>query len=327
MLDFSVRVVIRLWFPERIGIPRPDVILGSSPHLFGALAGWILAKRHRIPFVLEVRDLWPKSLQSLLGFSRHHPLIVLMGAVEKSLYRRSTLIVGLLEGMGAHVLSCAGAKTAPTVWIPNGVDLRHIPEASPIPESLDFTLVYIGAHGRPNSLITVLQAARLLEESGERTLDGGLYRFEFFGDGVCKTDLEVYARQYDLHGVVFHNPIPKSAVSGVLGGADACLLPGLSTTLYESGVSPNKLFDYFASGRPVLCGISAPNDPVSEAHAGLLVSPEDPVALALAIKKLSHMPLSDRQALGSSGRAYVERNHDSRRLAARYAAAILSVLR
>jgi glycosyltransferase involved in cell wall biosynthesis len=327
MLDFSLWVIIRCWFPQRINIPSPDVIVGSSPHLFGALAGWILAKRHGVPFVLEVRDLWPKSLETLLGLKPHHPLIMLMGAVEKFLYRRSTIIIGLLGGVGAHVSSCAGPNSAPVLCIPNGVDLGAVPAATPLRDSRDFTIVYTGAHGPPNSLNTVLEASRLLQESGATSPNGGSFRFNFYGDGVCKSDLVSYARLHGLRSVVFHDVVPKLDVFGVLSEGDACLLTGLSTKLYESGVSPNKLFDYFAAGRPVLCGIYSPNDPVSEAQAGFIVTPEDPIALVNAINTLSRMSLSDRQTLGNNGRAFVELHHDSRRLAARYAEALSTVIR
>ncbi|MBK5283685.1 MAG: glycosyltransferase family 4 protein [Nitrospiraceae bacterium] len=326
MLNFSMKVVYRCWSPERNDVPRPDVIIGSSPHLFAALAGWILAKRHRVPFVLEVRDLWPKSLESLLGLNRHHPLIMLMGAIEIFLYRRSSLIIGLLPGMSVHVSLRAGASAADVVWIPNGVDLHSHPDAAPIRDSHDFTLIYTGAHGVPNSLHTVLDAARLLQESGERTPHGGSFRFEFFGEGICKSDLMAYARLHDLRHVTFHAAVPKSEVFGILSKADGLLLPGLSTTLYEYGISPNKLFDYFAVGRPVLFGLSLPHNPVSEASAGLTVLPESPKALMETIKTLSRMSLSDRQIMGENGRAFVEQNHDSKRLAARYATSVLSVI-
>jgi glycosyltransferase involved in cell wall biosynthesis len=325
MLDFSMKAVYRCWSPERIDVPRPDVIIGSSPHLFAALGGWILAKRHRVPFILEVRDLWPKSLESLLGLNRHHPLIMLMGAVEIFLYRRSSLIIGLLQGMSVHVSLRAGPNAADVVWIPNGVDLHSLPDAAPIRDSRDFTLTYTGAHGVPNSLRTVLDASRLLQESGAKTPNGGSFRFEFFGEGVCKTDLVAYARLHDLRHVTFHAAVPKSEVFGILSEADGLLLPGLSTSLYEYGISPNKLFDYFAVGRPVLFGLSLPNDPVSEATAGLTVLPESPKALMEAIKTLSRMSLSDRQYLGDNGRAFVERGHDSKNLAKNYAKVVWSL--
>jgi glycosyltransferase involved in cell wall biosynthesis len=326
MLHFSAWVVIRCWFPERVGISRPDVIVGSSPHLFAALAGWVLAKRHRVPFVLEVRDLWPKSLETLLGFKRHHPLIMVMGAVEVFLYRHSSLIIGLLEGMGAHVSLRTGPRAAEVVWIPNGVDLDDVPNPTPVPDTRDFTLAYAGAHGVPNSLHTALEAAKLLQDAGAKTSNGGTFRFEFFGDGVCKSDLLDYARRNDLQCVEFHDTVSKSEVYEALSEADACLLPGLASSLYEYGASPNKLFDYFAAGRPVLLGLLFPNDPVSKDRAGLTVTPEDPKALAEAIESLSRMSPSDRQIMGDNGRAFVEQNHDSNRLAARYATSVLSVI-
>src|SRR5690606_37720541 len=80
----------------QLDLPAPDVIIGSSPHLFGAQAAERLARRYGVPFVLEVRDLWPQSLIDLGGVPAYHPLVLALGSIEKRLYRDATRILALL---------------------------------------------------------------------------------------------------------------------------------------------------------------------------------------------------------------------------------------
>jgi hypothetical protein len=90
MLHFALRVVFKGLRTRKSG--RPDVVLASSPHLFGAMAGWVVARRFGVPFALEVRDIWPMSLVELLGLKSWHPLVVVMSAMERFLYRRADVV-------------------------------------------------------------------------------------------------------------------------------------------------------------------------------------------------------------------------------------------
>ncbi|MFC6592938.1 glycosyltransferase family 4 protein [Deinococcus lacus] len=181
----------------------PDIVVGSSPHLFAALAAYVLARRYRVPFVLEIRDLWPKSFIELLKVPRTHPFILLLAFIEKFLYRHSDLIVGVLPGVGNHVRR-TNSIARPFIWIPNGIDTqlhsrndhdqtevpsRGISEprfANPAPKLNPhrFSVMYAGAHGVPNSLETALEAAELLQREGHTHI-----QLTFVGEGIEKENL------------------------------------------------------------------------------------------------------------------------------------------
>ncbi len=331
MLGFVGSAVRWGWDPARHDQQPPDVVVGSSPQLFAALGGWILARRHRVPFVLEIRDLWPESLIAILGLSRRHPLVLALAAVEKFLYRRSDEIIGVLEGVADYVRMRAGRRAASITWIPNGVPLDALPAPGPPAAGGDaFRVVYAGAHGPPNGLRILLDAARLLkgeappsESSGTGSPVAGLpIRIDLYGDGVSKRELIDYARASGLHSVHFHAPVARTEVFRILAGADAvvAVLPALY--LYRFGFSLNKLFDYFAAARPVVLAADAPGDPVARAGAGISVTAKDPADLAAALRAMAATPLDERAAMGRRGREYAAAHHDMAVLGARFASVL-----
>lgn len=300
------------------GVPAPDVVIGSSPHLFGALGGYLLARRHRVPFVLEIRDIWPKSMIELMGVSERHPFIRVLHVLEQYLYRQADLIVGLMPGVGNHVRKTIG-RSRPFMWLPNGVD-STFPAQPYAQRSADFSVVYTGAHGIPNSLETAIEAARILQERGDNHI-----HLRFVGEGVSKADLMAQARKWQLRNVEFLPAVPKHEVPAILAEADAFLILWRNSKLYADGISANKLFDYLGAARPIVMAIDSPHDPVREAGAGLTIPPEDPQALADALMQLSRVPASERAAMGQRGRAYVEEHHDMKRLALRLGNALWSL--
>ena len=292
----------------------PDVVLGSSPHLFAAWAAERLARRHRVPFVLEVRDLWPQSLVDLGSFSEGHPFIRWLEYIERSLYRRASRIVTLLPGAGEHIAQKGGSDER-VVWIPNGVDLRLLPSPSP-PESREsLTFLYAGAHGLANHLGYLLEAIH----HARRLRPELPAHFRFVGDGPEKPALIQRARELGLENVAFEDPVPKNRVFEVLASADAFLVALQDTPLYRWGISLNKIYDYLAMARPIV--LAAPdsvyNNPIEEARAGLTAPSNNPEAYAKRLVELAETPAEERWQMGLRGRAYVEQNHSVPRLATR----------
>jgi len=303
----------------------PDIVIGSSPHLFGALGAWGLARRHRATFVLEVRDVWPESLVELMGLSRRHPLVLVLTWVEKFLYRRADLIVGVLEGVAERVTEVVGEAAPPVIWVPNGVELDGIPIESPRGDPGNFNVIYAGAHGVPNALDVLLEAAQFLRQAHHP--DTPDIHIRLIGDGRAKDSLEEYAAARDLTNVSFEGLVSKHAIHRLLLEADAFVLPGRKTMLYRYGASPNKLFDYMACGRPVVFGLDMEVNPVSVSGGGVAVPPEDPTALGEALVELARMDPRRRAEMGSRAREYVQEHHDVRRLASVLAGALLRVHR
>lgn len=315
MLSFSVRVMVKAMRSADPG-GRPNVVIGSSPHPFGALAAWMISQRYRVPFVLEVRDLWPASLVELMGIGSRHPLIVTLQAVEKFLYRHADLVVTLLPGSERHVEQVAG-RPVPWLWIPNGIDLSRVPPVVDREPGEHFIVKYAGAHGLPNALDTVLDAAALVADD-----EGQPFKFILVGDGKEKAALVARTRAEGLRNVTFRDPVSKSQLLRELPDADVLVITFRRTKLYKDGISPNKIFDYFAAGRPIVIAVDTPVNPVEASGSGRTTPPEDPAALAAALRELRALPLSDRNALGRAGRAYAERHHDHAQSARRLATAL-----
>ncbi len=291
-----------------------QVIVGSTPSPIGAWAASTEARRCGVPFVLEVRDLWPRTLLDVGGMPRWHPAVRLFGALERELYRRADRIVTLLPLAERHIRTVCPAA-APITWIPNGVDLRLVPPpAEPRPHTGgEFIVLYAGAHGPANALDAVLDAAGRLQRRRP-----GKFQFVLVGDGHDKVRLQARAETERLASVVFLDPVPKAEVYGLMAGADALIVNMNRGNLYRFGISFNKLYDYLAVGRPIVSGTDAANDPVAEAGAGITVPANDPDALAAAVERLSAAPPAERAAMGTRGRAFVEGHHDIERLAARF---------
>jgi len=261
-----------------------------------------------IPFVLEVRDLWPDSLIELGGYSRFHPLIMVMKVLERYVYRHATRIVTLLPDAAPYFIA-RGAKAAHIIVIPNGVDVELL-EASPLPTTARtsdvFTVIYTGSIGIPNQMETLIEAAEILQK---RT---GIppIQFVLVGEGIRKNALMAMAQSRMLTNMVFLPPVPKKQVAGLLAGADACYLQFKNSALYQWGVSPNKLFDYLLAAKPILYAANVTTNPVKAADAGIALPPGDAQALAEAVITLAALPESARAAMGARGRAYVLEHHN-----------------
>ncbi len=292
----------RVWRGQRMGtLDRPDVIIGSSPDPFTAFAAMHLARRLRVPFVLEIRDVWPASITTTGRLSDRHPLIVILAWMERSLYRGASQIITLLPGTPAHIGRHGGDPAGITV-VPNGADLERSGPVTPQPDFDGLRIVYIGTVGLWYGLDTAIDAMAILKDQG----GGENVTLTFIGGGTEEERLKTDCEARGLNMIEFLGRIPKAEVSARLAQYDACLAVVKNAPLYnEGGVSLNKLFDYLAAGRPILFSSSAFNDPVSDAGAGLTSPGGDAAALAGNIKRLAAMSREQRAALGAAGREHV----------------------
>ncbi len=305
MLEFAFRVWWRGRRRFKNLLPKPDVIIGSTPHLLAAMSAGLLCRRFAGRFVLEIRDLWPESLVVLGGYSCRHPLVLALRRVERWLYRRANHIVSLLPEAWRYLVACDVDRDDIT-WIPNGASAALATEATSSPKDVGnvFRAIYIGAHGRANVLDDLLSAAAILQKQSANI------RFVLVGDGPLKQHLVKRAREEGLDNVEFRAPIPKPDVPTVLREADVAIALMEDTPLYDYGISLNKLFDYFAAGKPVLFAGRVAHDYVELSGAGMTVEPQCPESIADGLRELSLMPPSDRAAMGERGRIYLEEHHD-----------------
>lgn len=290
----------------------PDVIYGSSPSPFAAQAAMRLAKRFGIPFVLEIRDLWPETLVEVGGMSRFHPFVIWLSMIEKRLYKGAEKIVTLLEDAKSSIQTKVPEKKE-ILWIPNGISFDIVPEFKPAEEKECFELVYSGAHGIANDLGTIIDAATILSE----TRISRKIRFRLIGDGPEKEKLKSIAKERQLLNVIFEDPVPKREIYKRLQEADACIMLLKPTSLFDKGISPNKLFDYMSVGRPIIFSVSSSDNLVARYGCGMTVEAGDPEELAKAAVKLSTMTNDERTSMGLNGFSSVMKHNDMRILAKR----------
>jgi glycosyltransferase involved in cell wall biosynthesis len=296
-------------------VRRADIVIGSSPHLFAAYAGLKLARRWNVPFVMELRDLWPESLIAAGG--RKGAAYTIFHALARYLYRNADRIVCLARGT-MRQLESYGVAPEKLVYVPNGAHVGNSNGTSRATSQFT-TLVYAGAHGPANGLDVVVEAA-------DRLRDRPDIRFILIGDGPAKSSLVADANARKLTNIEFRNPIPKAEVADVLAAADAGLMILRDTPLFSYGVSPNKLFDYFAASLPVICNVNGEvAGMLRAARGGEQAADGSAAALADAITRFSSRAVHERLAMGQAGREWVEREH-SRPVLARRLDAVLREL-
>ena len=302
---------------------KPDVVIGSSPQLFAATAARKLARRLGVPFVFEVRDLWPEGLIAVGG--RKGPAYMVMGRVAAGLYRDAYRIMVLAAGV-ARYLTERGTDPRRIFHIPNGVDVDLVQpvargERASNDEAAPTTLIYAGAHGPMNGLDMVLDAASILAESGAQV------RFVLIGDGPQKTDLMAAASSRGLKNVEFLDPLPKKELAKMLARADAGLMLLREAAMFSFAVSPNKLFDYLSAGIPVICNVPGETaDLLAASRAGIQTRDTSAQALAEAIGSLRALTPGERDRMGMHGRQWVAQNHSRNVLGARLDEALREIV-
>lgn len=300
---------------------HPDIIIGSSPHPFGALAASRLARRYKVPFVLEIRDLWPESLVEGSRLGNCHPFIVLLRVVERQLYRSADGIVSLLEGAGGY-LARFSVPVERVTWVPNGVPLAVPSGGDRSRQAGTFVALYAGAHGHMNGLETLVRTGELLEREG---YDGRI-KIRLIGEGPEKAGLARLASVIAPTVIEMLPAVRKSEMAGVLASADVGILHLRASPVFKWGISPNKLFDYMMAGLPVVLAVSVEDDPVRRSGGGLAIPPEDPRALADALIRLAELPPQERAMMGAKGKDYVSREHTYPGLAAKLEGALMGAL-
>lgn len=304
-------------------VRQVDLVWGTSPPIFQGVTAWLLARLKGVPFLFEVRDLWP-AFAIQVGVLRNPLLIRLSEWLERFLYRRADRVMVNSPGFIEHVKA---RGTRRVELVPNGADPDMFdPYATGVNfrrlhglESL-FVALYAGAHGMSNDLGVVLQAAAVLKS---RRPDIAIV---LLGDGKEKPALVAQAEKEDLTNVHFLPPVPKSEMAEALAAADACIAILKPIPLYAT-VYPNKVFDYMAAGRPVILAIDGViREVVEAAHGGVFVPPGDAAALAEALCKLAD-DSAGRHQMGQNARRYVEEQFERSALADKLAAILEKIVR
>ena len=258
-------------------VRQVDLVWGTSPPIFQGVTAWALARLKGVPFLFEVRDLWP-AFAIDVGVLRNPLLIRLSLWLERFLYRHADQMMVNSPGFVEHV-SQRGARDV--LVVPNGVDPRMF-------DPYQSGAGYRQQHGLDGRLHRhVRRGARHVQRPGGgvgsrspvTTIDPEI-AIVFVGDGKEKPALQAQADQMGLQNVYFLPPVPKAGMAQALAAADACIAILKPIKMYAT-VYPNKVFDYMAAGRPVILAIDGViRQVIEEAGAGVFVPPGDPAALA-----------------------------------------------
>lgn len=303
---------------------RPDVLWIHHPPLTTALAGWLLATVKRVPYVLEIHDLWPETLVST-GMIRAGRITRCIRRVCDFLHSRAAAIVVTSPGMKRNLVGHGtdGDKIRVFPQFADGHSFR------PVARDLDFgrshglegrfNVVFAGNIGTAQALDVVLDAAALLRDLGQ-------VQFVVLGDGVEKARLEAEARARGLANVRFLGHHPGTEMPAFFAWADALLVHLKDDPLFAITI-PSKTQAYLAAGRPILCGVAGDAaEVVASAGAGLVFPPQDAVALADSIRRLVAMPAGAREAMGAAGAEAAAEHFGQEPLAERYEALFEAIL-
>ena len=316
MLIFMLRVIF-FKFPKD---DKPDIIYGSSPHLFAALGALILAMKNKAKYILEIRGLWPETWVQMKIIKKNGIIHKFFLKLEKYLYEKADKVIFLGENFN-YILSL-GIDKNKVYTISNGVDLEEFDKnmSSPIKLNAEkFNITYTGSIGTANNLDELLDLAKLI--------DNDAIIFNIVGRGPLKEHLENRIQEEKISNIRFYDPIDKTLVPSLLRSSQALIILLLDIELYQAGISPNKLFEYFASSRPILFYGNTVSDYVARSNSGISVPAGEILKLRDACLKLYNMSIEEREELGRNGRNYVEENFDWKVLANKVDQIIESVLK
>lgn len=272
-------------------VRRVDVIVATSPQLFTPCAAYVVSRLKRIPYVFELRDLWPESIKAV-GAVRNARLIQWLEKLELFLYRKAARIVAVTESFRRN-LATRGIDPGKITVVTNGVDVARFhpqPRDANLARRLGldrkFVAGYIGTHGMAHALETLLDAAVMLRQHP----DARNVRFVFLGDGARKEAIQQKARAMNLDTVVFLDTVPKEDVPRYWSLLDVSVIHLKKTELFTT-VIPSKLFECMGMGIPVLHGVAGESAEIVEREqVGLVFEPESAAALSEGILRLKNDP-------------------------------------
>jgi len=268
-------------------VPGVDVVVGTSPQFFTVCAAYVVSRLKRIPFVFELRDLWPESIKAV-GAMKESAAIRMLERVELFLYRKAALIVCVTHSFRKTLIG-RGVDGDKIAVVTNGVDMARFKPMSKDAELVQklglegkFVAGYVGTHGLAHHLETLLEAAAMIRAQP----DGAKFHFILLGDGARKQALKEEAAGRGLDNITFIDSVPKEQVTRYWSLLDVSIIHLRKTDLFTS-VIPSKLFECIGMGLPVLHGVAGESaDIVREEGVGIVFEPENAAQLVEHLQSL-----------------------------------------
>jgi glycosyltransferase involved in cell wall biosynthesis len=315
-LSYVSYMVSAAWYARR-GRLDPGVIVASSPQFFAGLAGWLVSRRLQLPFVLEIRDLWPESIVDVGAMRRGLPIRVLE-RIETLLYRSADHVVVVSPAFRPHI-EARGVRADRITVLPNAVDLESLQRPVPGAEieavrtdlGLHGKLVvsYIGTVGMAHGLTVLLEVAR-------RCLDPDVV-FLIVGAGAEWQKLHDAAETEGLDNMRVMEKQSRERIRLFYAVSDVSIVHLKDRPAFRK-VIPSKMFECMAMRRPIVLGVRGQAEEILQtAGAGIAVKPDDADELVAAVLRLKEDP-GLRERLGAAGAAHVREHYDRREIARRY---------
>lgn len=298
-------------------LPPVELVLATSPQILTGVAGLALARLRRVPFVLEVRDLWPEGIVAVGALKPGHPLVRALERIERTLYRQAAGVVSVTDSFVDHFVARGVARERIAV-VKNGIDAGLFdPDvtAAPLRERLGIAadallVLYCGTIGLPQDVGLLARAAALAGS------DAPEFHVVVVGHGVGQPALvDEIARLGVGHRVHVLPPVPRREVPGLIAAADvsAVLLrdePSFARYL------PSKIFEAMAMRQPILLGVRGEAQRLVEGSgSGLAFTPGDPADALAKLRAFASLGREGRQRMGEAARAHVLAHHDRERQA------------
>ncbi|KJH55881.1 glycosyltransferase family 4 protein [Acinetobacter calcoaceticus] len=300
-LSFLKRILIFLSFAFKsikVALTEQyDVVFATTTPLTAGIPGIFTKWFRRKPFVFEVRDLWPE-LPKAMGVIKNPIVLWMMSVLEWTSYHSADRLVGLSPGIVDGIIK-RGIAPEKVASIPNGCDLDIFasdhqswrPEGV---EEADLMAIFTGTHGLANGLNAVLDVAVELKDRQRTDI-----KLVLVGDGMQKKALMERAEKLQLDNVVFHDPVNKAKLAGLMASADIGLQILANVPAFYYGTSPNKFFDYISAGLPVLNNYPGwLAELITKERCGFAVPPENPKAFADALEQAA----DQREQLNQMGK-------------------------
>jgi len=307
-------------------VERPDVVIATSPQLLTGLSGWWASRIKKVPFVLEVRDLWPESLAGT-GVGNETSLIYTsIGRLASFLYRRADSIVVVTPSFREHLIRQWNVPPEKIAVVQNGVETALFsPQESgceirgELRAESRFVVSYIGTLGLAHGLDTLIAAAEQLQTVAPEVL------FMLVGEGADRERIVSLSQSKNLTNRVFVPHQPREKIPAYISASDACVVMLKDKEVFET-VIPTKMLEFMSCARPVILAVRGQAKHVLEAaRGGICIDPDNVQALCSAILTLKQQPALCAE-MGRSGRSYIVRELSREKTALQYLEVLSSLL-
>lgn len=298
---------------------KPDIVMGSTMTLFGADTARKIANCFEVPFIYEVRDLWPLTPIEIGGYSKHHPFIMYLDYLDRKLARSADLIVTITRLMKDYYIERMNIPEEKFLWLTNGTDTTLFNEVKSTPKvSAGFSLYYTGSLGLANGLDDIFDHLKNIQSKYPR------FQLVLIGNGPYRNHLQSRAEAENLP-VLFIDAVTKEKLPVFMNDADAFLFYLLPSTLYRFGIGANKLADYHAAGKPILFVGNCAENPVLQSGAG--ITAQNSGEFPEVVEKLLRLSSHEKEIMGKKGRDYAFEQYDWEKLTEKLNTAIARLLR